>query len=311
MDRDLALGPAVRSQAAAIAQALQRLGWWSQTPPSAQALADPGAFGINSLTPAQWLQFILLPRVAEVLAGQGHFPIGSSVATWAFRELSSDDGTGDLLDLLRGFDELFQPSLFRVAAAWAPELDRFLSDPSFVDGDALFALPDGEDPQTWPQQQAELQVLFNNHAPLDWAAPQTGRTPLMTAIAFGCDRVEQLLLQHGADASRADLSGRTAADWRILRLQGRLRRLLPAATAVRSARLAQLYDPATRALSTALVTLELDGPLAADALARLPATDPAVVMVLGDDAVSALARLHPPFWSRHRPDPPIAVDATG
>lgn len=298
MNRDHALRTAVVAQAAAIAEDLKRLGWWSDTPPSAEAMADPGAFGMNTLTPGHWLQFVLLERVADLAIGNGSFPVGSSVATWAFRELCCYDDTEGLLKLLHGFDALFQPSFMRVAAAWDPTLDRFLSDLSYVDGDALFGLPDRIDPATWAQQQAELEVLFNGPPRVNWQAAETGRTALMAAIAFGCDQVEQLLLEHGADTTLTDRSGRTAADWRILRLQARLRRLLPSAGGVQSARLAQLYFPDTRTLSTALVALELRGPVAVDALAALPPTDPAVVMALGDDPVSALARLQPPFWTR-------------
>ena len=46
---------------------------------------------------------------------------------------------------------------------------------------------------------------------LDEAGPD-GRTPLMLAAAAGADEMVALLLELGADASRRDGEGRTAAD---------------------------------------------------------------------------------------------------
>ncbi len=120
----------------------------------------------------------------------------------------------------------------------------------------------------------------------------------MAAIAFGCDPLEQVLLAHGADPTLRDVTGRSAADWRLMRLMTRLSVALETAAGVVSARLSQLWFPVSGRLSTPLVVLELDGPLAPDTFSRLPSSDPCVMMTLGEDAVSRMSALEAPFWRR-------------
>jgi uncharacterized protein YqcC (DUF446 family) len=47
---------------------LRRLGQWQRQPPSAEALASTEPFCIDTLSFAQWLQFVFLPRMYELLA---------------------------------------------------------------------------------------------------------------------------------------------------------------------------------------------------------------------------------------------------
>ncbi len=298
MGRDHELSRPALAAAAAIEAELRRLGWWSATPPAAEALLDPGPFGQHSLSGAQWLQFVLLERVREAAAGRSTFPRASNVATWAFREFDGELGARQLLHLLHDFDRLFEPDLLAAAAAWHPLRDAVGTEPALPAEDALFALPEPEDAPAVAEQLAEITFILDAEADIDARHAASGLTPLLLAIAFGCDAAEHLLLQRGADATLTDRNGRNAADWRILRLQARLRRIFPTLGGVRSARLAQLYFPDSRRFSTALVALELDGALPPDAFAALPATDPAVLMPLGGDAISRLAQLEPPFWQR-------------
>lgn len=295
--REALIDAAVRKTADLQAE-LERLGWWSDTPPSDEAMADPGPFGMNSLTPAQWLQFVLIARVSEVAHGRGEFPRASNVAAWAARELDGYDETDGLRRLLREFDELFALDLLRVAAGRDPRVELWLADADLVDADWLHTLADRDDPAGAAAQLEDLELVLDAGSEVDWQHPDSGRTALMAAIAFGCDGAERWLLAHGADPTVVDRRGRNAADLRILRLQGRLRRVLPTLRGVRSARLVQLYAPVSGQLSTALVALETDGPFATEPLAELPPTDPAVFTVLGTDAVSRLAQQLPPFWVR-------------
>ena len=43
----------------AIEEELKALAWWSDTPPSDEALASPLPFGVDTLSLPEWLQFIL------------------------------------------------------------------------------------------------------------------------------------------------------------------------------------------------------------------------------------------------------------
>ncbi len=194
---------------------LVRLGRWSAQRPPDEKFVDMGAFGMKTLAPEQWLQFVLLPRVREVVKEKGEFPESSNVAVWAMRNFDGDPDADHLQSLLRDFDALFEDAAF----------DRTAPPPS-DDG----ALP-GPDPK-------------------------------------------------------------------LTRLTARLVRLLSQLPAVKSAYLAQLYFPSTDQLTTPVLGLELDGPLAVDAFVSLPKEDPFVAMVLADDAISRLLRLGTPFYAR-------------
>ncbi|ABO24510.1 YqcC family protein [Shewanella loihica] len=53
---------------------LKRLQLWQDQPPSAEAMADPTPFACESMTFEQWLQFIFLPKMGEIIAVNGALP---------------------------------------------------------------------------------------------------------------------------------------------------------------------------------------------------------------------------------------------
>lgn len=302
--RDAFLRTPALAAAAAIEAELRALGWWADRAPPPEDLAHPGPFGRDTLTPAQWLQFILLQRVQEAARGEASFPQGSSVATWAFREFDGQDETHALVRTLHAFDEVFQPNLLGAASAWHPALPALLRGELDLASPVLFDLPSRHDEVFLAAQQQDLQGILQSGAAIDWRHPGSLLSALHVAIAMGCDAAEQVLLHGGADPSLCDAQGLNAADWRLLRLQARLSRLLPGIAQVRSARIAQLYFPNTQQFSTALVALELDGAVPADAFSALPSTDPALLLPLGADGVSTLTRLATPFWLRDTEEKP-------
>lgn len=96
----------------AIEAEMKRLNAWQAEPLPDEAYEDMGAFGMNTMTLEQWLQFVLVPRVRQIIEEGGSFPGGSQVAQQAFRNWKvwgdDTDTTHDkLLELLRDFDALF------------------------------------------------------------------------------------------------------------------------------------------------------------------------------------------------------------
>src|SRR4029077_4009156 len=65
-----------------------------------------GAFGSNSMTFVQWLQFILIPRIREIATEKSDFPGGSMLAAYAIREFDGDPNSGQLHGLLCELDDL-------------------------------------------------------------------------------------------------------------------------------------------------------------------------------------------------------------
>ena len=85
---------------------LKRLNRWQLEPLPDSAYEDMGPFGMNSMAPEQWLQFVLIPRVEEIIASRGEFPKESQVGVWALKNLAHDDEADHLCALLGEFDSL-------------------------------------------------------------------------------------------------------------------------------------------------------------------------------------------------------------
>lgn len=305
---------ATQRRASALADAieaeLKALGRWSKERPAEDRFVDMGPFGMKTLAPEQWLQFVLVPRIRDIVASGDEFPKESGVATWAVRNFDGDEEAGKLITLLSKLDELFPEAapvrpfsggepedvapLFFAAAGGHAALGAFLADP---DGADIHA-------SCWPASPAtpgHLEIardLLSRGAAIDEGYGGTGATPLIVAVAFGNDAMAELLTQCGAKSELTDTQGRTASDWKVLRLVARLRHVLAGVSSVKAAYLAQLFFPGTRQLTTPLLGLDLDGPLRPDAFADIPPADPVIAMQLGDDAVSRLMRLGSPFYVR-------------
>jgi uncharacterized protein YqcC (DUF446 family) len=89
---------------------LKRLGRWSDQPLPPEAFENMGPFGSNTMAFEQWLQFVLAPRVRDIIASQGQFPSSSQVGVYAIRELDSAPDAEKLVALLCEFDALFEHS---------------------------------------------------------------------------------------------------------------------------------------------------------------------------------------------------------
>ena len=95
------------AQLDAIEAELRRAGFWQDAPLPEEAYDFSRAFGADTMTYAQWLQFVFVPRVRELVAARGQFPASSSVGAQAVREFDGDDRASALVTLLSDFDVLF------------------------------------------------------------------------------------------------------------------------------------------------------------------------------------------------------------
>ncbi len=99
---------AASAHADRIERELRQLNAWQPAPPPDAAFDSKTAFFADTMSFYQWLQFVLLPRVREIIAARGAFPTESSVGAYAVRELDGYHEAADLVEALSEFDEFIE-----------------------------------------------------------------------------------------------------------------------------------------------------------------------------------------------------------
>jgi len=86
---------------------LRTSGKWDANQPSRKALGSSQPFCLDTLRFEQWLQWIFLPRVKQILEHSKPLPRKSGIFTYAREYLHRNDPpTADLLTLIKRFDDL-------------------------------------------------------------------------------------------------------------------------------------------------------------------------------------------------------------
>jgi uncharacterized protein YqcC (DUF446 family) len=86
---------------------MKRIGYWSPDPLPEEAYDFREAFAMDTMAFSQWLQFILIPNVQQIIKEEGSFPSESMVGAQAVREFDGDENASHLVSLLSDFDALF------------------------------------------------------------------------------------------------------------------------------------------------------------------------------------------------------------
>lgn len=92
-----------------IEQELKRMGAWQEEPLPPEAYRFRQPYAMDTMAFEQWLQFVLIPRVRQIIETRGELPPESGLATHAVREFDGRDDTERLYTLLYEFDRLFGP----------------------------------------------------------------------------------------------------------------------------------------------------------------------------------------------------------
>ncbi|MDP3847291.1 MAG: YqcC family protein [Pseudomonas sp.] len=86
---------------------LRQLDWWTVTSPTAAALASEQPFAVDSMAFEQWLQWLFLPRMQQLLESGAPLPGACGIAPMAEMVLAERaDQARALLQLLGEFDRL-------------------------------------------------------------------------------------------------------------------------------------------------------------------------------------------------------------
>ena len=94
--------------ASQIEQELRNMGVWQSHAPPPEAFQSTRAFFGDTMSFYQWLQFVLLARVRQIVESRGSFPSKSSVCSYAVRELDGENEASQLIDALRQFDRFIE-----------------------------------------------------------------------------------------------------------------------------------------------------------------------------------------------------------
>ncbi|MEH3022213.1 MAG: YqcC family protein [Pseudomonas oryzihabitans] len=101
--------PALADQLLEIERELRLLGWWSAHAPSDQALGSREPFCVDTLSFAEWLQWIFLPRMKLLIESDGALPLRSGIRPMAEMVYQGNlDPVLPLLASLAEFDRLIE-----------------------------------------------------------------------------------------------------------------------------------------------------------------------------------------------------------
>jgi uncharacterized protein YqcC (DUF446 family) len=90
-----------------IEREMKRVGLWQDKPLSPEQYNFSSPFAMDTMSYDQWLQFVFIPRVREIIRTEGKFPASSSVGAQAVREFDTYPDAQRLISLLSEFDRLF------------------------------------------------------------------------------------------------------------------------------------------------------------------------------------------------------------
>jgi uncharacterized protein YqcC (DUF446 family) len=94
-----------------IERELRLQGWWGEVQPSAEALASVEPFAVDTLDFSQWLQWIFLPRMKQILEADLPLPNASGILAMAeMVYVDQAEKSRGLRVLLAQFDELISQS---------------------------------------------------------------------------------------------------------------------------------------------------------------------------------------------------------
>src|SRR5215813_11504017 len=102
----------VQAKIAEIENEMKRIVYWQSEPLRPEQYEFRSAFAMDTMAFSQWLQFIFIPRVKNMLETGEKFPPESQNGAQAVREFDGDDQAQGLVALLSEFDEIIRGRSF-------------------------------------------------------------------------------------------------------------------------------------------------------------------------------------------------------
>lgn len=98
--------PLIVDQLLLIERELRVQGWWQLHAPEEQALNSREPFCVDTLTFAEWLQWIFLPRMKHIIEHSAPLPTASGIQAMGEQVYGSNVQAAELIRLLGEFDRL-------------------------------------------------------------------------------------------------------------------------------------------------------------------------------------------------------------
>ncbi|WP_086982576.1 YqcC family protein [Vibrio aphrogenes] len=84
---------------------LIQLSLWESIPPSEAALQSTQPFAVDTLEPTQWLQWIFIPKMRELIQSESQVPIGFEISPYFEESMASHPHLETILSILQQLDE--------------------------------------------------------------------------------------------------------------------------------------------------------------------------------------------------------------
>lgn len=81
---------------------------WEEQAPEPQALASTQPFAIDTLTCCQWLQWVFIPRMKQLVELNAPLPAQFEISPYVEEAMKEQPGSGAVLSVTREFDHLFR-----------------------------------------------------------------------------------------------------------------------------------------------------------------------------------------------------------
>ncbi|WP_375751111.1 YqcC family protein [Vibrio sp. HN007] len=87
---------------------MRELNLWQDTRPSDKALSSREPFGVDTLRPEQWLQWIFIPKMLDLIEHEQPMPCGFAITPYFEESWKGDNDKDGLIKLLTLIDEVCQ-----------------------------------------------------------------------------------------------------------------------------------------------------------------------------------------------------------
>lgn len=81
---------------------------WETTPPSRAALQSTEPFAIDTLSCTQWLQWIFIPKMGQLVQAQLPLPAAFAISPYIEEAMKMQAGCDSVLAVTREIDQLFE-----------------------------------------------------------------------------------------------------------------------------------------------------------------------------------------------------------